>query len=508
MVCPKCNTNNLDNSTFCIGCGNQLSNINTNDFNVNTPLATEQPTINSQPEVIQPSSKQPKNTSKLIIPILLICLSVGILYFIFNGKSSALKLDSYFDPNRPVRIKKDGLYGYIDINGKTLLKPQFQTTAEDFNGSYAVVLGRDKDDKSVYNLIDTTGKIKYTTSDLFNIDYVKSENVWVLDNKLYDVNLKQISKDGYHIEYLKDKYFEWKSDSSAGLMDSKGNILYTYKFNNGEKYLSINVLIGEYTHQNYCILNVDNSKYAVINCDTGKMIYDFNKFKIEDDFGVFVLSNIVTNKEVMKMAILNDKVVYSTIDDKEDIYFSKDGYFEIRKSDGKKAYYDFSTNQLTETRPKKDFKSDEELMSRLTKTDCRDHVGLSKDNNVLLDCEWDKIRIDFLGENVIKYFKNKNKEYVLARKDKKVYLIDINTKEEIVSFDTEDVYDIDNDDSLFLMAYTSDSDKVIYSFTTNSQKTFDGSKSIVIYTNYFTVSEDNKLNYYNVNLEKFYSEDL
>ena len=87
-------------------------------------------------------------------------------------------------------------------------------------------------------------------------------------------------------------------------------------------------------------------------------------------------------------------------------------------------------------------------------------------------------------------------------------MIDINTKEEIVSFDTEDVYDINNDDSLFLMAYTSDSDKVIYSFTTNSQKTFDGSKSIVIYTNYFTVSEDNKLNYYNVNLEKFYSEDL
>lgn len=494
MICPNCNTNNMSDSSFCINCGAPLNN-------------------NQNIKEQQPSQKNNKKIIKIIIAIILLVSVAIAVYFIFSSKTSTLKLDSYYDPKKPIRIKKDNLYGYIDTNGKTLIKPQYSIIAKEFNGSYTVVPGKGKNDQTVYNVIDTNGKIKYTSENLSDLEFIIEENVWLLDSTLYDVNLKKLSKDKIKVEYIKDGYFKWNDSDSkeAGIMNNKGEILYTYKFSGKEKYFGFNVSSDYITNKSYCAIVVDNEKYGIVNCDTGKKVYDFtnNLIRCKKD-NIFEIVDKSTKTVISELYIRDDKVIYTTKNKNEEIHYSKYGYIYI-EGNNKTQYYDFSTNKFTEKMPKNDnmLKSDEELLSDLTKTQCRDYVGLSKDNEVILDCEWNRITLSFLDENVNKYLKSKNKEYVLAQKEKTTYLIDINTKEKLVQFDNSSTYDIKNSRSLFVYNTNIDNGTyLIYSLTSNKQKSFDLDSSIIFYTNYFTIKEGNKLKYYNTDLEEFYSENI
>lgn len=39
----------------------------------------------------------------------------------------------YFTSNEPIRVKKNGLYGYVDFYGKIIIEPQFKDAANKFS---------------------------------------------------------------------------------------------------------------------------------------------------------------------------------------------------------------------------------------------------------------------------------------------------------------------------------------------------------------------------------------
>ena len=127
------------------------------------------------------------------------------------------------------------------------------------------------------------------------------------------------------------------------------------------------------------------------------------------------------------------------------------------------------------------------------------------DKKVVIPCEWNKI--DNLNSYVDNYLYSKGKQYVLAEKNNKTYLLNIKNKKTVAEFDSTTVYSGTTSSYLYYM----DKDKkklTIYNLITNKEITIDADTSTYIngYFNYITVKKDNKKTYYNIDLKEIYKE--
>ena len=527
MKCYKCGFNNSESDMFCSNCGNKLekdiqvndgvvvNEVNTvnNDTvsymnnNVNSNNDTISSTVSTNESLNNKMNHKKKNNKILVMLIVIVLVLIAVFGFLFFGKSKSSS-NSIF--NNLIKIEKNNLYGYINDEGKVVVEPKYKEASE-FKGKYAIV----EDEDGLVSLIDTNGKVVMNVNSSYSIKYYEEYDIWVIDDKLYDGSLKQISKEGLTVDYKKNGYLKWKDDRNkkGGIMNSAGKITYTYDFQSDDDYIGIEVsYIEELLKDRYCRVNINNDKYAIVNCNSGKVIYDYtNKLISLKDNNIFGISEKDTYETIAYIYIQDDKILYQTENKKQeldDVNIDK-GYIKIEDKDTYKTigYIDINKGKVVSERPSDDKEenlnlNEWEKMTEITTVKCNSKYSLKKKDKQLLECEWDDF--DYFNLNVYKYLQSKGKSYILGKKDGKNYLIDVNSGKIVSEFNSKSVSD--SSSSLFINYKDKDTNKrVIYNLETGKSIEIDTTDDYDIYSNYITVEVDNKVNYYNKDLKLIYT---
>lgn len=501
------------------------NNINTvpvqNEQNINFQ---QQPVYNQpQNNYQQPMNNQNNNKSNkkiLFIIIAIVIVIVGIFVaknFIGKGTGDK-KIDSLFSSDSPIRVKKDKKYGYIDSNGNFIIQPQYDY-ATDYYGDYAeVALETTVEDNKVkvYQIIDKKGNVKATAKYSSDIEYVDDYDIWIINDQLYNGSLNKISADGIKVDYEKYGYLRWENDSNktAGIMNTSGKVTYTYKFADGEDYLGVSPSDTDKTlKERYCRITIENNKYGIVNCNTGKVVYDYtDKYISDEDDNIFEVSVKDNYEFVSIMYIQNDKIIYQSSSKNVDLYYSSYGYVQIRDDDKdysqKYSYIDVSTGQITDKQPSSSNDTDDldewEEFSKLTKFSCSTGYGLMSGDKEKIPCEWSEI--EYFDLLLYKYLSSNGKKYVMAKKDDKTYLLNLKDGKAAAEFNSTYIY-TDSDSTFIYYEDSKTNKKIIYNLITGKSISVENETNLDTYSNYITLEEDGKLNYYNMNLKLIYTEE-
>lgn len=501
MVCKKCGKENKDGALFCTGCGSK--------FDDNNSVKIE---LKENKSLTNKSSK--KGLKIFIVASIVVLIGIVIFLCFFMGKSKNNK-SSIFSDDGLIKVEKNEKYGYINTSGKLVIEPKY-SKASDFYGKYAIVDEKNNETGDyVTSLIDTKGNVVLTVDKYATIKYNSEYDLWIIDKKLYDGNLKQLTDDNTEVDYVEDGYFRWVDDTKkqGGIMNASGKKLYTYNFKAGESYINIEVSDNEnILKENYCRVNIENKRYAIVNCDTGKVVYDFTDYFITlEDNNIFEFSDKDSYKTQFYLYVQNDKVIYQTKnkDYELDDYYIDRGYIEIEDEEEYEviSYIDVKEGKVVKEKP--DYSSEEslslsdwEIKSGLTEIKCNSNYGLKKGDKIVIECGWSDF--EYLSIPVYEYLESKGKPYVLGEKDSKTYLINVKTGK--IDGELNSTYIYDSSSSTFV--YYTDRDtnkKVIYNLSTNKSLVLEKYDDYDIYSNYITIEVDKKINYYNTDLKLIYS---
>lgn len=540
MNCPKCGVINNENAKFCGSCGNNLlentqqpiiiNNVNNNEeieqleIPVNTnvvPTQTpQQPVINNvvneQKKSINNKKSKKNITIAIIIAIAIIAIVVSIIIFLPTKNTEEKLLENAFNQEQLIKVKNNDKYGYIDTTGKIVLKPKYEY-ASDFYGKYAIVRSQVTTDgltTDMYQIIDEKGNVKLSSAT--SIEYLEEQDVWIANDELYNSSLKKINKENTKIGHLKDKYFIWvnSKEKQGGILTADGKIPYTYNFADSENRIDIEISdIDETLSERYAVVNINSKKYSIVNCDTGKIVYDFiEKAIYEYDDNIFKISSNNTYMYIQK-----DKVAYKTDTTSITLSYDSDGYLTIRDRNKpyseRYSYFDIKTETVSKDIPEHSSTDETETnewedFTKNKKFNCGSSYGLMNNETITLPCEWESL--EYIEIDVYKFLISTKKEYIYGEKDNKWYLIDINTKKPIIEFNAS--YITQNDSSPFIYYEDKETNNIkIYNLLTNKSLTIeDDSSDISYYANYITVRNvSNKtIKYYNSNLELIYTEDI
>ncbi len=491
------------------------SNVNYNNQNVNQ-LNNNFPN-NSTPNNINNTKSKKKLLLFIIGGLLLIAIVLFVGYKFFENKNSDINV--IFD-DALIKVKKDDKYGYINSNGKFVLEPVYEV-ATDFQGNYAMVkttVNIEGTNREIYQLIDKKGNAKAQAEYSTDIKYVSEYNIWIINDQLYNSSLKKISSDKVKVKYEKYGYLSWEDvdRKSAGIMDTSGKVTYTYKYQTGEDYFSITPSDTNSTlTERYCITNVDNEKYAIVNCDTGKLVYDYTEnYILDEDDNIFQVSKRDPWEFVTLMYVQNNEIAYQTNSKNVDLNYYSSGYVLIRDEDkdysNRYSYLDVKTGNILSSQPSNNNSdvninlNEWETLTGMTKKSCGNGYGLVKGEEEILPCEW--YSIDYFGSLLYQYLTSKGKNYVMARKDDKTYIVDLKNGKTVAEFDSSYIYD-DETSTFIYYKDSSTNEKIIYNLITGRTLKTSDDNSLNVYSNYITIKENNKKNYYNTNLKLIYSEE-
>lgn len=503
-----------------------ITNINTNQY--------QQPEIIPQPTntVAQPlqsnTSPQQKKASKLpiIIGIILGITLIIVIIVCLSSKTPSVKqteknkINDMFNPDKLIKVKSKDKYGYINTKGEFQIQAIYDNASE-FIGDYALVQGEvevDGINRTMYQIIDQKGNTKKQSSN--EIKYISSTESWIIDDAVYNSSLKKLSPENVKADYEDEGYYIWvnSKENTGGIMNKEGKITYTYTFKNNEDYISLDIPeIDESLKERYCIVSIENDYEAIVNCDTGVVVYDYAKERIFDsDDNIFEIQekNSYNLKEIMY--IQGDKILYRSSNPEIDLYYYP-GYVSIR--DGSKSYserykyLDTKTGQILDEQPTSDEEDEVENLNEWEtftsnkKFNCSTGYGLMNNETITLPCEWDSL--EYLSIDLYKFLKEMKKDYIYGRKDDKWYLINIQKKEAIAEFST--TYITKEIDSTFI-SYTDSVSKTkkVYNLISNKSINVDSDNYLTVYSNYITVKDtiNKTLKYYNTNLELIYTQNL
>ena len=504
MDCPKCGTKNTKESKFCVKCGNDM---------------TKTKSKKSQ-TVADVNLNNKKTNNKKIFIIIAAVIVVAIVAFILIKKLGGdlpKNVSSIFNPDQPILVEKDDKYGYINSDGKFIIDPVYES-ASSFNGDFAVVksiVTKEGVELTLYQVIDKKGNVNATSEYASNIKYISDGDVWIINDQLYNGSLKKISKDGIKVSYEDGNYLKWVNSSkkTGGIMTLSGKVTYTYEFADGESYIGIDPSENDVTlTENYCRITIENEKYGIVNCDTGKVVYNYtDKYISVEDDNIFEVKEKDTYSFISIMYIQNDKLAYQSSSSEVDLkYYS--GYVQIRDAEKdyseRYSYYDIKSGKVVNEKPSSSSQSSDisewENLTGLKKFSCDTGKGLMEGEKVLLSCEYDDV--NFFGILLYQYLESDKKEYVMAEKDDKTFIINLKNGKTVAEFNSSSVYD-SNYSTFVYYKDESTNKKVVYNLITGKTYTTDNDNNINLYSNYVTIKENNKLNYYNIDLKLIYTEE-
>lgn len=501
MICPNCGIKNNASSCFCISCG--------------TPLqVNEMPEFNS----VNETKKKPKKDLKKIWILFAIGLLIGLgfeAYKVFFNEETKMTYEVSFDLDTPVLIKKNDKYGYVDTTGKVLIEPIY-IEAHAFHGNYAEVTQKSSKETS-HQMIDREGNVIMSSKYSFSSKYIEDYKVWIIHNKLYDENLKQLSIENPDVEYRGGGYFVFKNynTSECGIMNAQGKVTYRYKLQDDEVYIDLTDSSDDVSLQeDYRVISIigkNSTRYAIINCETGKIVYNFTNSQIHDKgSNLFMIENEKDSTASEIIYIQKDKIIYQTTNTHRSVNYLNTGYiaieddFDIYKDDYM-TYFNLRTKKTTKEIPKSDRyeKDDVELLTGQYTYDCNSKKGIQKDDKVILNCEWNNI--NYFKFQLYQYLKSNGKDYVMGNTDKGIALIDLNTSRVVTTFNTSYIKQLST--STFINYKDKSTDEIIcYNLMTGQSEKFSSQSTIQMYVNYIKVKENDQTKYYDMNLKLFYTE--
>lgn len=509
---------------------NTIPNSNATSFN-NTIHSNNGINVNYNNNFQPEKKKNNKKTILIILAILIVGLAIGAFFF-FKGSNNSKEtadLNSIFDPNKPIVIKKDGKYGYITSEGKMMIEPKYKSAGA-FNGDYAVVTIDNPDttsyNKKIYQIIDKKGNVMNSTESYDAPKFYSNYDVWVIDDMLYNSSLKAILNDEIKVDYISNGFFEYEDDTKdeAGIMNHKGKILFTW----AGSYIYTDMSDNDNTEDDFFIrVTKSDERDLIVSLKTGKIVYtvqdaEKNHLGVEDD-NIFKEYNS-DYKVVKYMFFVDGKLAYQTTESLYDFevadYKNKIleldygyNYKDLGKSQ-RTYYYDVKNQQLLEKKPSSsnsNYDSDINLME-LTygykEFSSSGSYGLMSGNKVVIPCEYNDI--EFLNSTLFAYMKSKGKELVLLEKDGTTLLMNLKNQKTLTTFNS--TYVNDDEDSTFLKATIykdySTTGYTIYNLLSGKSMSIDKNEKCSIYSNYITITKDNKKTYYNTKLEQIYVEDV
>ena len=565
MNCKKCGTNNEIGAVFCSSCGNKLIDetpTQTPVENVNiepapsvetTPVQTAEvnptPTVDTTPNInptpvvestqnINPVVENKSNKNIVIIAsiALAIVVVIGLVVFftkgdnqsnnglfnnVLNGGGSkktltipksfekveveSVKPASNFDNSYLYSVSNDdSKYGYIDKDGKVALDYVLDYASE-FHGDYAEIKYKDEKNNKVHALINKNLDIITPSARYATIEYVSELNQWLIGGKLYDITMNQISPDNVKVTDNEKYYYTWESADrkTAGIMNSKGKITYTYTYQEGESYFSISADdVDDQLTQTYVVGNVENEKYAIINADDGTVVYDYttNYISTEDDniFEVCTKSDF----DLIEYVIARDnKIIYRSSEDNEPGYNDEADLYTIRSSEPGRFYtYINPDGTFATTQDYVEFKhSAWERYVDYKFTYDNKKYGISLNGKQIVPNEYDKIYT--FDMEIYNYLASLDKEYVILRKESQYSLYNLKTKKVDYTFNGS----LERGLSYGFIEYQENDKYIVYSLITG--KTMELTRSYVsLYADHFRIDENGGYAYYNHDMNKFYTE--
>ena len=268
-------------------------------------------------------------------------------------------------------------------------------------------------------------------------------------------------------------------------MNKSGKITYTYQFEDGEDYFSVDPShTDESLKDTYCRVNVENEKYAIVNCNTGKVIYDYTKDYIsEHSDNIFEISDKKTYSFIEKLYIQDDKIIYKITDKRDSLYYYETGkYVQITDYDKpyneKYSYIDITTGEISKEKPKnteqKTLTNEWEKYTKMQKFNCSNGYGIMSGDTIKLQCEWSNIY--YFDLELYKYLSARGKNYIMAKKDDKTYIINLKTNKTEAELNAGYIY---NSDGSTFVSYTDaeTKKKVYYNWNKEIEKTKNGNNN-------------------------------
>lgn len=506
MFCPNCGMQLSETATSCASCG-QIITQRPSDNIVQQPIMQDIP----QNSIKKPTFSKNKIVIIAVALVVLVGAFLGISSFL-KGDSKQQEITAYFDPNKPIRIKENNLYGYIDSNGKTIIAAQYKN-ANEFVDKYAVVqLPADENSNEYYAIIDNKGKVVLNTMATYgsSIEYLSEYEVWYIQGRLYNKNLSPITSEGLNVSSIGNGYFSFMESDKVGIMTASGKITYSMATNGEYLYFAADTDDRGYEDlkELYCQTNISNEKYGVVNCKTGKVVIDYSdKYISADDNNIFQISDKNTYEVFERVYIANDKIAYRLTDKDSRIEYIGNSILEIRDNDYKYTYFDVKNNKTLDQKPSSaDLDVDDvmELLTGFKEFRCDEGgYGVKKGEQIIIPCGWDSI--SYVSDPLYSYAESKGKQLIYTKKDGKMNLYDIKSNKVIVNFNTSYLSG-DYGDSVFVYYKDADTKRtVVYNVINGKQLDFDENVSISNESNYFTVKKDNKLEYYNTDFKHIYT---
>jgi len=490
-----------------------------------------QPIIGSSPKPIG-SGNNGKKIKIILIALTAVAVLIGgffaIKYFFLDNSKSAIEnkaLGLLFAQDKPIPIEKDGLYGFIDTNGKMLIEPKYTSIVDGFHGDFAVVSKKNEDNdasfyfSNTYNVIDKSGQEKAQSDYGSGIEFIDEYSVWIINSRLYDEKLNPITAEDVKVDYVDSGYisFTKAADNTFGIMNLRGDIKYVSTVPEGGMFLSADLNDrDDNIKEVYGTLTLYESNEAIVNFETGKVVYDFGqKDVIAEDDNIFKLYDNDLSDDDQYIYVAKDKIVFQTDKNKTaglEFYSAKDQILEVSYRYGRdKKYYDIKNDQILDKAPDRSSSSDDiqdliELEYGYKEMNCSGKKGIIKGEEIILSCDYDSIL--FLNSDVFKYVKNKTgKEIVIAKNNDNQSVIDLRSKAVLKTFNNGGVNN--GRSSIFISNdwYTGNDTITVYNMINNKSAEFDKDSGIEYYTNYFIVKKDDKKSYYNSDLKKIYEAD-
>ncbi len=482
------------------------------------PAAAPEPVV---PKVAKPAGEKKPLPKKFILIgvialVAILAIVLGIIFIPKLFKSDEAKLaQEIFSEDVLIAVKQDDKYGYIDLNGKMAISPQFES-ASDFVGDKAIVKVKDGD-SSNSAIIDRKGKVLLKSTTRSGISYDQENEIWLVDEQLYDKNLKKITPDGLKVYDEEEGYYyvtglDAYESTQREIYNKKGKSV--YKFTSESTYWDVTEYSDE-LEQAYAVLKTSDNHYTIINLDSGKVIIeDINSDSVwADDYIDFCLYD---GEDCNKyLVVWNDKVVKEYDYEIDIIHYGdgKNGYLKIyddsysysnRHDD---EYLNLKNGEITTTVP--DTSSDDtdtsnlsewEIASGSTIFSCSNGYGLMVNKTQAIPCEYNHLRTP--DAITYEYLKSKGKDYVIGNKSEKSYLLQAKNGKVVKEFDN-DYLDFEPLSS-FVYYESSDDNYVIYNIVTGKSAEVKG-RYIYAEPMYVMVRTDDKVEYYNKNLKLFYT---
>lgn len=463
------------------------------------------------------------NLKKMILASIGILICLFIIIVIYKEKDDkSLKADEnlavLFDADRPILINESNAYGFVLKNGDTLIRPSLQFASPFWNGYSAI-----SEKEGNFELIDKDGNTVLEVSNSQEPKYFKECGLWLIDNKLYDKDLKVIFDDDSRLEYISQGFFIYMKNGKreSGIIDKKGQKVFAWD----SDYITVTISqspteLNDY----YAVVSDYEAREEIINLKTGDSVFKIDdantKYLRQEKNNIFRVINRQESYKTEKWIYIKDgKIIYETTDEiysleliSRDADIIKIDYGQNYKDfhkDTRYTYYNTTTKSYIDEPAlyKADF--DEFIIGFDYDIYTEDKkYGLKIKDTIYLEPKYDKI--DFLEYNLHKYlYEFKNTEYALIESEEKTLLYDIKRNKVVEEFPSTSYTKYKDSSFLSFTLYESNGytkkGYLIYNVLTGQSIQLDKKDEFVVDTNSILVKTSANVQiYYNIELKKIY----